>query len=84
VSYLINLGLIKPGDMNIKRNSLGAVRTVVGKTIIDIEDSYSKFLTLYQDQPFFKGPDMVIWLKDLLKRSNINEIFINKSGGIYD
>jgi RNA polymerase sigma factor (sigma-70 family) len=76
VSYLINLGLIKPGDMNTKRNSLGAIRTVVGKTITDIEDSYSKFLTLYQDQPFFKGPDMVIWLKDLLKRNNMNEIFI--------
>ncbi|MHB8137636.1 MAG: RNA polymerase sigma factor [Smithellaceae bacterium] len=76
VSYLINLGLIKPGDMNIKRNSLGAIRTVVGKTITDIEDSYSKFLTLYQDQPFFKGPDMVIWLKELLKRNNMNEIFI--------
>ena len=76
VSYLINLGLIKPGDMNTKRNSLGAIRTVVGKTITDIEDSYSKFLTLYQDQPFFKGPDMVIWLKELLKRNNMNEIFI--------
>ncbi|PKN83248.1 MAG: hypothetical protein CVU51_12835 [Deltaproteobacteria bacterium HGW-Deltaproteobacteria-1] len=76
MSYLINLGLIKPGDMNTKRNSLGAIRTVVGKTITDIEDSYSKFLTLYQDQPFFKGPDMVIWLKELLKRNNMNEIFI--------
>ena len=45
--------------MNIKRNSLGAIRTFVGKTITDIEDSYSKFLTLYQDQPLFKGPDKI-------------------------
>jgi RNA polymerase sigma factor (sigma-70 family) len=76
VSYLINLGLIKPDDMNIKHNSLGTIRTVVGKAITDIENSYSKFLTLYQDQPFFKGPDMVNWLRDLLQRNNINEIFI--------
>ena len=76
VSYLINLGLIKPGDMNIKHNSLGTIRTVVGKAITDIENAYSKFLTLYQDQPFFKGPDMVNWLRDLLQRNSINEIFI--------
>jgi RNA polymerase sigma factor (sigma-70 family) len=75
VSYLIQLGMIKPGDMNIKHDSLGAIRTVLGKTVTDIENSYYEFLDLYQEQPFFKGPDMVSWLKDLLKRSDINEIF---------
>ena len=75
VSYLIQLGMIKPGDMNVKHDSLGTIRTVLGKTIADIENSYSEFLTLYQEQPFFKGPDMVNWLKDLLRRNNINEIF---------
>jgi hypothetical protein len=75
VSYLIQLGMIKPSDMNVKHDSLGTIRTVLGKTIADIENSYSEFLTLYQEQPFFKGPDMVNWLKDLLRRNNINEIF---------
>ena len=75
VSYLIQLGMIKPGDMNIKHDSLGSIRVVVGKTITDIENSYSEFLTLYQEQPFFKGPDMVKWLKDLLQRNNINALF---------
>jgi RNA polymerase sigma factor (sigma-70 family) len=74
VSYLIQLGMIKPDDMNVKHDSLGSIRTVLGKTIADIENSYSEFLTLYQEQPFFKGPDMVSWLKDLLKRNNFNEI----------
>jgi RNA polymerase sigma factor (sigma-70 family) len=76
VSYLIQLGMIKPSDMNIKHDSMGTIRTVLGKTIIDIENSYTEFLTLYQEQPFFKGPDMVSWLKDLLQRNNINEIFM--------
>jgi RNA polymerase sigma factor (sigma-70 family) len=76
VSYLIQLGMIKPKDMNIKHDSLGSIRTVLGKTITDIENSYSEFLTLYQEQPFFKGPDMVSWLKDLLQRNNINEILL--------
>ncbi len=67
VSYLIKLGMIKPDDMNVKHGSMGSIRTVLGKTITDIENSYSEFLELYQDQPFFKGPDMVIWLKDLVK-----------------
>ena len=75
VSYLIKLGMIKPGDMNIKHSSMGTIRSVVGKTIINIENSYTEFLELYQEQPFFKGPDMVSWLKDLLQRSDINEIF---------
>jgi hypothetical protein len=75
VSYLIQLGMIKPGDMNIKHDSIGSIRAILGKTIIDIENSYTEFLELYQEQPFFKGPDMVSWLKDLLQRNNINEIF---------
>ena len=74
VSYLIQLGMIKPKDMNIKHDSLGSIRAVLGKTITDIENSYSEFLELYQEQPFFKGPDMVSWLKDLLQRNNFNEI----------
>jgi RNA polymerase sigma factor (sigma-70 family) len=80
VSYLINLGMIKPGDMNIKHSSMGTIRTVLGKTITDIENSYSEFLTLYQEQPFFKGPDMVNWLKDLLQRNNINDFFQGEEG----
>ena len=44
VSYLIQLGMIKPGDMNIKHDSMGTIRTVLGKTITDIENSYSEFL----------------------------------------
>jgi RNA polymerase sigma factor (sigma-70 family) len=80
VSHLINLGLIKPGDMNIKHDFLGTIRTAVGKTITDIENSYSEFLELYQDQPFFKGPDMVCWLKDLLQRNNMNEILTQSKG----
>lgn len=79
VNYLTNLGLIKPGDLNIRQSSLGTIRTVLGKTITDIEDSYSRFLTLYQEQPFFKGPDMVAWLKDLLQRKNVNEILLIKN-----
>lgn len=74
VSYLIQLGMIKPGDMNIKHDSLGTIRAILGKTVADIENSYSEFLELYQEQPFFKGPDMVSWLKDLLQRNNFNEI----------
>ena len=79
LDYLANLGLIKPGDMNIRHSSLGTIRTVLGNTINDIEDSYSRFLTLYQEQPFFKGPDMVAWLRDLLQRNNVNEIFFIKN-----
>jgi RNA polymerase sigma factor (sigma-70 family) len=75
VSYLMQLGMIKPDDMNVKHDSLGTIRTALGKTLSDIENSYSEFLTLYQEQPFFKGPDMVNWLKDLLQRNSINEIF---------
>jgi len=75
LSYLMQLGMIKPNDMNIRHSSLGTIRTILGKTITDIENSYSEFLVLYQEQPFFKRPDMVCWLKDLLQRNNINEIF---------
>ncbi len=74
VSYLIQLGMIKPDDMNIKHDSIGTIRAAVGKTISEIENSYSELLELYQEQPFFKGPDMVGRLRDLLQKNNINEI----------
>ncbi|OQB54911.1 MAG: ECF RNA polymerase sigma factor SigE [Deltaproteobacteria bacterium ADurb.Bin151] len=78
-NYLANLGLIKPGDHQVTQSSLGTIRSVLGKTISDIEDSYSRFLMLYQEQPFFKGPDMAAWLRDLLRRNDVNEIFFEKN-----
>jgi hypothetical protein len=73
--------MIKPGDMNVKHDSLGTIRSVLGKTITDIENSYSEFLTLYQEQPFFKGPDMVNWLKDLISRSNLQDLLVTNQEG---
>ena len=75
VSYLIRLGLIKPEGMNIRHETLGTIQKAIGKSVTDIENSYSDFLALYQQQPFFKGPDKVQWLKDALSRSRINNIF---------
>jgi hypothetical protein len=60
---------------------MGTIRTVLGKTVTDIENSYSEFLELYQEQPFFKGPDMVNWLKDLISRSNLQKLFITDQEG---
>jgi len=75
VHYLISLGLIKPEAMNLRHETMGTIQTAIGKSVASIENFYSDFLTLYQQQPFFKGPDMVCWLKDVLQRSNINNIF---------
>ena len=68
---MIKAGLIDTEDLMEKREAYGQMRDVIGKAVNDIEDAYYEFMTLIRDRPFFKGPDMVAWLKDLLHRKVI-------------
>ncbi len=57
------------------RESFGTIKDVAGSVADTIEDSYYEFLALFNQQPFFKGPDMTEWLRSMLKRDEFGEFF---------
>lgn len=79
--HLLKLGIIGKGSLSARQNSLGTIRSVLGQAITTIEKEYREFLDLYQEQPFLQGPDMVLWLRDLIRRSNLQKIFILNQEG---
>jgi RNA polymerase sigma factor (sigma-70 family) len=71
---LLKLGVIGKGLFSTMQDSFGTIRSVIGETITTIENEYREFLDLYREQPFFKGPDMVVCLRDLMGRSSVQKI----------
>jgi RNA polymerase sigma factor (sigma-70 family) len=68
---MIKAGIIDRNDLLANHESYGKIRDMAGRYIRDFEDAYNEFIALMKDRPFFKGPDMVRWLKDLLSRHAI-------------
>jgi RNA polymerase sigma factor (sigma-70 family) len=64
---LMQAGVMVPGRFISGQHSPGTIRGMLGNAISRVEDSYREFLSLFRDQPFLQGPDMVLWLRDLLK-----------------
>ena len=71
---MIKLDLIDPTHPLSEQDSYGRVKDILGQTLKGLDDSYDEFISLYRDQPFFKGPDMVQWLSDLMKGRNFQEL----------
>ncbi|MEE9912716.1 MAG: RNA polymerase sigma factor [Deltaproteobacteria bacterium] len=64
---LIRAGMIHQDRLITEQNSLGTIHDLLGGSIGLVEDSYDEFMSLFREQPFLKGPDMVCWLKELIK-----------------
>jgi RNA polymerase sigma factor (sigma-70 family) len=73
--FLIRAGMIDIRDLAMNRDSFGAIQEVLGDSVRDLESSYYEFLALFKGQPFFKGPDTVQWLRNLLSRTDIKSLF---------
>lgn len=73
-AYLIKAGIINPGKLIVEQDSLGTIRSLAGSAAGHVEDSYREFLSLFRDQPFLKGPDMVSWLRDLIKSDHYRHL----------
>ncbi|MBN1534844.1 MAG: RNA polymerase sigma factor [Spirochaetes bacterium] len=68
---MVRAGVIEPGNLQAARESYGRIREVLGETIEAVEDAYYEFTALLRERPFFRGPDMVRWLRDMLNRDAI-------------
>jgi RNA polymerase sigma factor (sigma-70 family) len=73
---LISAGMVDPKNLILDQGSYGTIREITGKTISELEGSYYEFNALFNNQPFLKGPDMVQWLREALKKSNVENLFL--------
>ncbi len=69
---MVRKGVIDAENPMGRREAYGRIRDVAGKAVRDMEDAYYEFVALLKDRPFFKGPDMAAWIRDLLSRNEIN------------
>ncbi|MCP4130964.1 MAG: RNA polymerase sigma factor [bacterium] len=73
---LIKLGAIDPENFFVDRDSYGTVAEVLGSTVDELEDACYEFNALFKSQKFLKGPDMVLWLQQLLMKGEFNNLFV--------
>jgi hypothetical protein len=73
-NYLLKAGIINPERLIVGQNSLGSIQSALGNTIREVEGSYHEFISLFRDRPFLQGPDMVSWLRDLMKSSHYRSL----------
>ncbi|MCU0849512.1 MAG: RNA polymerase sigma factor [Spirochaetes bacterium] len=71
---LIKLGLVDTDNLFTAGESAGSINEMLGGSIREIEDSYYEFNSLFRNQPFFRGPDMVDWLRNLLNKNDFRNI----------
>lgn len=71
---LEKLGMINEHNLHASRESESTIGDVVGKSIGKLEDSYYEFNTLFGSQPFYRGPDMTAWFRELLGKSEIKAL----------
>lgn len=73
-NYLLKTGIINAERLIVDQNSLGTIQSVLGNTVRQVEDSYHEFFALFRDQPFLQGPDMVSWLRNLMKSNHYRSL----------
>ena len=73
-NFLLKTGIIVPEQLIVEKNSWGTIQSILGGTVRHVEDSYHEFLSLFRRQPFLKGPDMVSWLRDLMKSDHYRSL----------
>ena len=73
-TLMIKAGLFDPANPVLEQDSLGTIREMLGTAVSAMEGCYYEFNALFSDQPFLKGPDMVKWLRDTLKRNDMQSL----------
>jgi hypothetical protein len=69
------LHLIDPDNLLVQKETYGKVSNVMASTVRNLEDAYYEFASLFQDQPFLKAPDMIMWLRNLLEGKDMRTLF---------
>ncbi len=72
---MMKLDMINEHSLQAAQKAEETIGDVMGKTISNLEDSYYEFMVLFRSQPFYKGPDMTAWFRELLGRNDIKALF---------
>jgi hypothetical protein len=54
-----------------EHETYGNIRDIVGNSINEIEDAYNEFNVLLKERPFFTGPDIISWLREIINKNKL-------------
>lgn len=71
VDAMIKSNFIDPDNLIVNQQNYGKLGDVLSESIENLEEAYYEYHMLFGDQPFLKGPDMTIWLKDFISKHDM-------------
>lgn len=76
VKALAGLGMLDAGNLRYHRPDGKKIKDVIDQRRLRFEQTYYRtFLSHFRDQPFYDSPDMVQWLRGIMKQNDFKEIF---------
>lgn len=75
ISGLVKAGAFAPDKINYAQPGSPALKDVILKAIQVNEKIHAKFVEIYREHPFYKPPDIIPWLRDLLHQDEFRSIF---------
>jgi RNA polymerase sigma factor (sigma-70 family) len=84
IRFFLEKGAIRPDALNYYRGSSATIREAMCERYDDFKDTYyDRFYNIYKNDPFYDPPDMVRWLRDIVKQEQFRDIFnIHHNGSI--
>ncbi|HOP62404.1 MAG TPA: RNA polymerase sigma factor [Spirochaetota bacterium] len=71
-----DMGMLDPANTRYYKPDRKKVRDMLNRKLRHFDESfYGPFLDIFIDQPFYKSPDMVQWLRDMLRHDEFRGIF---------
>jgi RNA polymerase sigma factor (sigma-70 family) len=76
VKALSGMGMLDATNLRFHRPDGKKIKDVIDQRRLRFEQTYYRaFLSQFRNQPFYDSPDMVQWLRGIMKRDDFKEIF---------
>jgi len=71
VKALAGLGMLDPQILRFHRKDGKKIKDVIDRKRLRFEETYyQEFLAQFRNQPFYDAPDMVQWLRGIMKQDD--------------
>lgn len=76
VKALAGLGMLDAKTLRFHRPAGEKIRDMIDQRRVRFETTFYKpFIDQFRDQPFYESPDMVAWLREMMKQEAFKDIF---------
>jgi RNA polymerase sigma factor (sigma-70 family) len=80
VTGFMRAGAYGPQRLTFVQPGAPTLATLMGDRIGRFSDVYAEYARLIRDQPFYRAPEVIAWLRDLVAGPEFNEIFSLREG----